>query len=110
MASVSVNINSKSYGIDCGEGQEARVRQLAKYIDERMRSLSGNTGAVSEDQLFVITSLVLADEVFDLREKAANSNGEAPSTEGYISEEELKAIVDKINTRIKSITKEIQSI
>jgi cell division protein ZapA (FtsZ GTPase activity inhibitor) len=39
--------------------------------DQRVKEL-GNAGATSKSQLMVLTALLLADEVFDLRDNVAN--------------------------------------
>lgn len=69
MAEVSVKINNKAYGIACDEGQEERVRQLGQYVNERLMSVSA--GAASEVQSFVLTSIILADEIADMQDYIA---------------------------------------
>lgn len=77
MAEVNLTIDGRTYGIACDDGQERRVQQLGQYIDQRMSELSNGSGATSKAQLMVLTALLLADEVFDLRsslQQAANQN------------------------------------
>ncbi len=68
MAEVNLVIDGRTYGVACDDGQERRVQQLGQYIDQRMREVSGGSGASNKAQLMVLTSLLLADEVFDLRD------------------------------------------
>lgn len=119
MANVRININEKTYAIDCGAGQESRVQQLAAYIDERMASLRNTGASISQDQLFVITSLMLTDEIFEMREEmermAANANSSEPQIiepdyTGMISEEKVAAIIAEVGNRISSLTREVEAL
>ena len=68
MAEVNLMIDGRTYGVACDDGQERRVQQLGQYIDQRLKEVSTGSGASNKAQLMVLTSLLLADEVFDLRD------------------------------------------
>lgn len=69
MAQVEITINDRKYNIACDDGEEARVRTLAAYVDEKTRAIAG-TGSGSESHLLLVTALVLADEISELRDGA----------------------------------------
>jgi cell division protein ZapA len=73
MADVNILIDGRSYDIACDDGQEARVRHLGAYVDQRVKDLirSGAAGG-QKSQLSILASLMLADEVFDLRDHVAS--------------------------------------
>ncbi len=126
MATVSLNINGLTYDIACDDGQEQRVRSLGAYIDQRVRDLAqmGGNGAVNKSQLLVLTSMMLADEVFDARE-ALNQVGkqgktpvsvkpapEQPIFQGLSPEEEA-ALTDEIArlaSRIDNLSNRLQAL
>lgn len=122
MAEVSLNIHGKSYGISCDDGQEQRLIQLGKYVDARLREISGAGAAATESHLLVLTALVLADEAFENREHAAalyNQQQHAARQhnqmvqEERISEEDEKLIaaaIDKLANRIDSVAQRLQAI
>ncbi len=68
MAEVTIYINGRSYDISCDNGQEGRIVDLATYIDERLQQISRAGAAYNDAHLMVLTTLVLADELFDARE------------------------------------------
>ncbi len=77
MAEVNVTIGGQSYPIACDAGQEQRVQHLGRYVDQRLGELSQGSGASNKAQLMVLTTLLLADEIFDLKDHlhhVANSN------------------------------------
>ena len=48
MATVTVDINGRPYAVGCADGQEERVRILAKQFDGHVRQVSGEVGHVGE--------------------------------------------------------------
>lgn len=69
MAEVRIRINGRDYDIACDDGQEGRVRELGQVIDKTFKDIAQAGAASNEAHLFVLTSLVLADEVYDLRQQ-----------------------------------------
>lgn len=76
MAEVNLNIDGRVYPVACDDGQEARLKQLGAYVDQRMREASV-AGTSNKTQAMVLASLVLADEVFDISEKLAQARENA---------------------------------
>lgn len=70
MAAVTIYIGGRSYDIACDSGQEGRVVELAKFIDQKMQIISRSGAALNEAHLMTLTALVLADELFDIRDSA----------------------------------------
>ena len=66
MAEVTLSINGRDYGISCDDGQEQRVQDLGMYVDSRLRDIAKAGAASNESHLLVLTSIMLADEIFDL--------------------------------------------
>lgn len=69
MAEITLKINNRGYGLFCDEGQEERLTELASYVNSRLEDIAAAGAASNEAHLLVLTSLVMADEVFDMREE-----------------------------------------
>lgn len=93
MARVEIAINGRTYTVACDEGQEDRVRELGAYVDNKLKSLGG--GGASEAQLLVLTSLVLADELIELRQ----GGGPLDSDEERV----LLGAVEHLTRRVEAI-------
>lgn len=116
MSSVTVNVNGRDYEIACDEGQEQRVQSLGQYVDDNIRKIAGS-GAVGGDiHLYVLTSLLMADEVFELRERLENAGGDATSAQDLnlaVSkaveqrESEISAQIDEITSHVEQIVKQV---
>jgi len=79
MGQVAVNVNGRSYRFDCGDGEEARLQELAAYIKDRIDALTREYGQVGAERLMLMAALLITDELWDARavlaEKAA-ANGQ----------------------------------
>lgn len=72
MPRIDVVLGGRAYPIQCGDGEEDRVRSIAAYVDgkiARLRSLGtpgGQSGGqVGEAQLLAMACLMIGDELFD---------------------------------------------
>ena len=65
MADVTISINGRNYDISCDKGQESHVADLASYVDQRLRQVASSGAAYNDAHLLVITSLLLADELYE---------------------------------------------
>ena len=95
MATVTVEINGRPYAVGCADGQEERVRILAKQFDGHVRQVEGEVGHGGDIRLFLMAGLLLADEVHEAR--LANPSAEAAtgaSTDGVA--EALNAVAARL--------------
>ena len=77
MAQVTVKINGYSYTVGCEDGQEQHLTTMATQVEHRIdgiRALGGNSG---EARLLVLTSLLMADELHDLKVELDVARGAA---------------------------------
>ncbi|MBX3477645.1 MAG: cell division protein ZapA [Brevundimonas sp.] len=80
MATVTVDINGRPYAVGCADGQEERVRVLARQFDAHVRQVGRDVGHVGDIRLFLMAALVLADELQEARLAQANGGTVAPPT------------------------------
>ncbi len=71
MAQVTVTIGGRAYDIACGAGEEERIAGLAAHVDGKVRELAGPSGHAGHPRLLAMASLLLADELWELRDNAA---------------------------------------
>ncbi len=114
MAEISITINGRNYGIACDDGQEKRVRELAGYVDARLREIARAGAASNESHLLVLTTIILADEIADLRVSGGRAVAAPVASSGIsMSDDEEEAIVSAIDllaARIDSIASSLQKI
>ena len=111
MAEVTLNIHGRDYAMECDDGQEERVIALGDYVDGKMRQISDAGAASGEAHLFILTSLMMADEVFNLKNEVAAAGGD-PDAAANAEEEELviAQAIDRMAERIDSIAQRVQNV
>ena len=109
MATVTVDINGRPYAVGCADGQEDRVRVLAKQFDGHVRSVAGDVGQVGDLRLFLMAALLLADELHEARLAIQTgaalppaSTAAAPSSDTGVAEA-LNAVAARIEKIVQSI-------
>ncbi|MCA0246086.1 MAG: hypothetical protein ABS83_05395 [Rhodospirillales bacterium SCN 65-16] len=107
MPLVSIQIASRTYELACGEGEEARVQELAAYVDEKVSELRLQLPpGAPEVKLLVFAALMLADESREARgiAKAAES---ARATATDSAETLATALEDLITARVDKMQKKV---
>ena len=121
MAQIDIQIHGKSYGIACDDGQEERVVELGQVIDSKVREIAqAGLGTRNDSHALVLTALMMADEIEDLRSQVAQVGGSAVPTATKIEEkivyQGLKAdeeelivgAVKHLASRIDGLTKRME--
>lgn len=103
MPEVTLHINGRGYGIFCDEGQEDRILELAEFIDSRLQDIAASGAASAESHLLVLTSLVLADELFEARENVGQSSSVS------VDEEQAAQFIEHLAGKIEHLAGRIHS-
>ena len=86
MGQVAINLNGCSFRFDCGDGEEARLQELAAYVRSRVEDLTREFGNMGEQRLLLMAALYITDELWEARAEAAAKSkpmtvkGEPPHT------------------------------
>ncbi|CAN5323004.1 cell division protein ZapA [soil metagenome] len=109
MATVTVDINGRPYAVGCADGQEERVRILARQFDNHVRSVAGDVGHVGDLRLFLMAALLLADELHEAR-LALQNGTELPAEASAIAPLSDAGVAEALNAVAARIEKIVQSI
>ncbi len=67
MGQVSVTLNGRTYRLECGEGEENHLIALAEYLGSHVDTMKRKFGQVGDDRLILMASLLVTDELWELR-------------------------------------------
>lgn len=67
MGQVSVTLNGRTYRLECGEGEETHLIALAEYLSSHVDTMKRKFGQVGDDRLILMASLLVTDELWELR-------------------------------------------
>lgn len=76
MGTVNISVYGRSYQVACDPGQEEHLRELGFEIDERVRQLSRLAEGASEHMLLLLASLMMADEIRDVKHELKHLRAE----------------------------------
>jgi cell division protein ZapA len=100
MAHVIVQVNGRPYTMQCEEGEEEHLRELAELLDSEVQRVKTNVGSVGDIRMLVMAGLMVADrlseaihkiqaleeQVAGLREARNIAQSEAAGLEARFSE------------------------
>lgn len=104
MPQVNVTISGRTYRMACGDGEEGHLENLAAAFDAKIAELRGAFGEIGDMRLHVMAAITLADELAELRRRAASLEGEVARLSAEVSaadsrSSELEALAAEAVTR-----------
>jgi len=118
MPQVVVTINTRTYAVACGDGEEEHLLRLAAVVDERVTSLAREVGQVGDARLMLMAALLMAD---DLEQAEAKARDAAEAIDGArraqlevedrVSQVESKsaAYVERLAQRVEAMAARLQT-
>ncbi|MDX6806716.1 cell division protein ZapA [Terrihabitans rhizophilus] len=118
MAEVSVSIAGRSYRMACDDGQEEHLHELSKAVDDKINAMRKSFGEIGDLRLTVMASVVLADELSDLRRQVEAMRSDTAQLKSADQEEldarragefETAAAIDAVVKRLEAVAKELNA-
>ncbi len=69
MANVIVNIAGRPYTMQCPDGEEAHLQELAKLLDTEVGRIRQSVGAIGDIRQLVMAGLMVADRLSEATRK-----------------------------------------
>jgi len=107
MSEVTIKINNRGYSLACDAGQEQRLIDLGHYVDSRLKDIASSGAANNESHLLVLTSLVLTDEIYELRDELAAMRHDMSGASTAAHDEEIAKAIDYLADKIEHIAARI---
>lgn len=109
MATVTVEVNGRPYGVGCEDGQEAHVQALARHFDAQVREVSEAVGQVGDMRLFLMAALMTADELADTRARLAQAQAELARLQSQqaVAESRAAQALDAAAARVESLARAV---
>lgn len=111
MPIVDVTLNHRVYPIACDEGQEDRVRHIARYLQQQVKEVRNQAPGATDAHLLVMVCLMLADELTEAQGgkhgKAEGASGNTGGTDDGEAEA-MAAMVASLAERIETIARRLE--
>lgn len=110
MGQVSVTLNGRNYRLECSEGEEAHLIELAEYLGSHVDEMRRKFGQVGDDRLILMASLVVADELWELRREVEEMKTAlaAARRDRSASEENAKSIEADLSAKISQAAERLE--
>jgi cell division protein ZapA len=105
VAEVVVTVNGRPFTLACGDGEEARTRRLAQYVDDKIADFVRAAGQAGEAQLLLLAALVIADELSDANDALAEERGRSQPDDP----DALAGRVERLAERLEGIAAQLES-
>jgi len=104
MASVDVEIASRGYSVACRDGEEAHLRSLAAIVDRKAKDAAAAVGNMGEARQLLFASLLLADELKEVRANGPAASSAEPETDSLIAE-----ALERLAERMETLAEKLES-
>jgi len=102
MASVELEIASRTYQLACRDGEEAHLRSVAAIVDRKARDAGAALGNMTEARQLLFAALLLADE---LKEQRAGTGAPVPGGEVPVA---MTNALERLAERIESLADRLE--
>lgn len=108
MAEVDLVVAARHYQLACRDGDEPALRELARIVDAKAAE-AGNAfgGGVTESRLLLMTALLLADELKELRNAPAPAAAAPPSDPAR--DADIAEAIEMIAARIERLAEGLET-
>jgi cell division protein ZapA len=102
MGMVDVTINGRLHQVQCGDGEEARLKRLAAYVDGCAAKLIQQHGTLPEAKMLLLASITVADELADAYDEVKRLRS-ALADSAKQSDQASAAALDRVATRLEQL-------
>jgi cell division protein ZapA len=93
--------------VQCGAGEETRVKRLASYVDRRIADLAKGQSQAGDTRLLLMASLMVADELSDALDEVQRLQGELHERAGD-GEQRAAVAVERVAQQLDAIAAELE--
>ena len=102
MASVDIEIAARKYAVACRDGEQEHLRSVAALVDQKAQEAATALGSLGESRQLLFASLLLADEIKELRSGAPVAAPPPPDPAVGQALERLADRIERIAERLEN--------
>lgn len=112
MPQVNVTIAGKAYRMACGDGEEQHLTDLAQLYDGKITEMRQAFGEIGDMRLHVMAALMVADEVFELKQRVAALQSDMAAMRGDagVADQRLNEVEDKAAEALMAAAERIEGV
>jgi cell division protein ZapA len=112
LANVVVTVAGRPYTMQCPDGEEDHLRQLAALLDDEITRIKQSVGAIGDIRLLVMSGLMVADRLSEATRKIEQLEDQIKSLRETrnIAQMQTKDIEERVAERLDSATRRLEVI
>lgn len=112
MGQVNATIAGRQFRLACEDGQEDRLQQLTRNLDERIVELRKKFGEIGDTRLTVMAALTVADELSEANRRVLRLQEEIAALQDarMVAGDRARAASDAVVAAFNSAAERIESI
>ena len=112
MGQVSVILNGRTYRLECGEGEEAHLIELAEYLGTHVEVVKRKFGQVGDDRLILMASLHVMDELWDLKHQMQDMKAAMAEArrDRSVADESAKSRASDLAARVSAVADRLEML
>lgn len=107
MPTVEIMVNGRRHAMQCGEGEEQRVKRLAAYVDRRVSDLARGAMQVGDSRLLIMASIMVADELSDAFDEIKRLQAMIEERSNS-SEQQAASAVERVAQQLDAIAAQLE--
>lgn len=96
---VSITLRGREYHVACDVGEEQRLQDIVRLVDNTLTEAASRNPSTSETRLFMLACLLLADELIETRRVASRTM--------RAEEDIMVAAVEHLRQRVANIAQQV---
>ena len=104
MATVEIEIASRNYPVSCRDGEEAHLHSLAALVDRKAKDAAAAVGSMGEARQLLFASLLLADELKEVRSGGQGAGAPEPQPDPAVAE-----ALERLAERMEKLAQSLES-
>jgi cell division protein ZapA len=112
LANVVVTVADRPYTMQCPDGEEDHLRELAALLDSEVVRIKQSVGAIGDIRLLVMSGLMVADRLSEAIRKVETLEDQIKSLRESrnIAQMQTKDIEERVADRLDSATRRLEII
>jgi cell division protein ZapA len=112
MGQVSVTLNGRTYRLECGEGEETHLIALAEYLGTHVETMKRKFGQVGDDRLILMASLLVTDELWELRRQMQELKTAMAEVrrDRSVADESAKSLQSDVAARVGAVAERLERL
>ena len=112
MGQVSVTLNGRTYRLECGEGEETHLIALAEYLGSHVDTMKRKFGQVGDDRLILMASLLVTDELWELRRQMQELKTSLAEVrrDRSVADESTKSLQADLAQRVSAVAERLEML